>query len=155
MTRLMVGHTIETKNTTSRSTVLIREWRSSFLKLRAFLERPEANYVLHPCKRAMHSRLFYSAINWCTGSPLESPVEIAGIKFHHSFLQREQLRLPIPHAVRIFCIIGLRLSVELGSSQTPKTASPTLSRSRPCREFRPALIGDRTGFAENRMIPLI
>ena len=43
--------------------------------------------------------------------------------------------------LRIFCIIALLLSVELGSSQTPKTASPTPAPTPALPEFRPALIG--------------
>ena len=43
--------------------------------------------------------------------------------------------------LRIFCIIGLLLSVELGSSQTPETASPSPSPKPTLPEFRPALIG--------------
>ena len=43
--------------------------------------------------------------------------------------------------LRIFCIIALLLSVELGSSQTSKTASPTQAPAPALPEFRPALIG--------------
>jgi hypothetical protein len=57
-------------------------------------------------------------------------------------LQREQLSLAYSAMrPRIFCIIGLLLSVELGSSQTPKTASPSPSPKPTLPEFRPALIG--------------
>ena len=43
--------------------------------------------------------------------------------------------------LRIFCIIALLLSVELGSSQTRKIASPTPAPTPALPEFRPALIG--------------
>src|SRR5213594_1761463 len=53
--------------------------------------------------------------------------------------------------LRIFCIIGLLLSVELGSSQTPKTASPTPSPKPTLPEFRPALIGTGPDSLINRI----
>src|SRR5213592_944354 len=53
--------------------------------------------------------------------------------------------------LRIFCIIGLLLSVELGSSQTPKTASPTPSPRPTLPEFRPALIGTGPDSLINRI----
>jgi TonB family protein len=57
-------------------------------------------------------------------------------------LQREQLSLAYSAMrLRVFCIIGLLLSVELASSQTPKTASPTPAPAPALPEFRPALIG--------------
>jgi TonB family protein len=57
-------------------------------------------------------------------------------------LQREQLSLAyFAMRLRIFCIIGLLLSVELGSSQTSKTASPTPAPAPALPEFRPVLIG--------------
>ena len=57
-------------------------------------------------------------------------------------MQREQLSLAyFAMRLRIFCIIALLLSVELGSSQTSKTASPTQAPAPALPEFRPALIG--------------
>ena len=53
--------------------------------------------------------------------------------------------------LRIFCIIGLLLSVELGSSQTPKTASPPSSPKPTLPEFRPALIGTGPDSLINRI----
>ena len=53
--------------------------------------------------------------------------------------------------LRIFCIIGLLLSVELGSSQTPKTASPTPSPKPTLPELRPALIGTGPDSLINRI----
>src|SRR5437867_13231243 len=52
--------------------------------------------------------------------------------------------------LRIFCIIGL-LSVELGSSQTPQTASPSPSPKPTLPEFRPALIGTGPDSLVNRI----
>jgi TonB family protein len=51
----------------------------------------------------------------------------------------------------IFCIIGLLLSVDLASSQTPKTASPLPSPRPTLPEFRPALIGTGPDSLINRI----
>src|SRR5216117_2499873 len=53
--------------------------------------------------------------------------------------------------LRIFCIIGLLLSVELASSQTPTTASPSPSPKPTLPEFRPALIGTGPDSLINRI----
>jgi hypothetical protein len=53
--------------------------------------------------------------------------------------------------LRIFCIIGLLLGVELASSQTPKTASPLPSPKPTLPEFRPALIGTSPDSLVNRI----
>jgi hypothetical protein len=67
-------------------------------------------------------------------------------------LQREQLSLAyFAMRLRIFCIIGLLLSVELGSSQTPETASPPPSPKPTLPEFRPALIGTGPDSLINRI----
>jgi len=66
-------------------------------------------------------------------------------------LQREQLSLAYSAMrLRIFCIIGL-LAVELASSQTPKTASPSPSPKPTLPEFRPALIGTGPDSLVNRI----
>jgi len=67
-------------------------------------------------------------------------------------LQREQLSLAY-FAMRlgIFCIIGLLLGVNLASSQTPKTASPSPSPRPTLPEFRPALIGTGPDSLINRI----
>jgi TonB family protein len=65
-------------------------------------------------------------------------------------LQREQLSLAyLAMRLRIFCIIGLLLAVELASSQTPQTASPSPKPTLP--EFRPALIGTGPDSLINRI----
>src|SRR5205809_6423128 len=51
----------------------------------------------------------------------------------------------------IFCIIGLLLGVNLASSQTPKTASPSPSPKPTLPEFRPALIGTGPDSLINRI----
>src|SRR5436309_8306447 len=51
----------------------------------------------------------------------------------------------------IFCIIGLLLGVNLASSQTPKTASPSPSPRPTLPEFRPALIGTGPDSLINRI----
>jgi hypothetical protein len=67
-------------------------------------------------------------------------------------LQREQLSLAYSAMrLRIFCIIGLLLAVELASSQTPKTASPSPSPKPTLPEFRPALIGTGPDSLVNRI----
>ena len=53
--------------------------------------------------------------------------------------------------LRIFCIIGLLLSVELGSSQTSKTASPKPAPAPTLPELRPALIGTGPDSLINRI----
>ena len=53
--------------------------------------------------------------------------------------------------LRIFCIIGLLLRVELASSQTPQTASPSPSPKPTLPEFRPALIGTGPDSLVNRI----
>ena len=53
--------------------------------------------------------------------------------------------------LRIFCIIGLLLGVELASSQTPQTASPSPSPRPTLPEFRPALIGTGPDSLINRI----
>src|SRR5213594_831209 len=53
--------------------------------------------------------------------------------------------------LRIFCIIGLLLAVELGSSQTPQTASPSQSPKPTLPEFRPALLGTGPDSLINRI----
>jgi TonB family protein len=65
-------------------------------------------------------------------------------------LQREQLSLAyLAMRLRIFCIIGLLLAVELASSQTPQTASPSPKPTLP--EVRPALIGTGPDSLINRI----
>jgi TonB family protein len=67
-------------------------------------------------------------------------------------LQREQLSLAyFAMWLRIFCIIGLLLSVELASSQTPQTASPLPSAKPTLPEFRPALVGTGPDSLINRI----
>jgi TonB family protein len=67
-------------------------------------------------------------------------------------LQREQLSLAyLAMRLRIFCIIGLLLAVELASSQTPQTASPSPSPKPTLPEFRPALIGTGPDSLINRI----
>jgi len=67
-------------------------------------------------------------------------------------LQREQLSLAyFPMRLGIFCIIGLLLGVNLASSQTPKTASPSPSPRPTLPEFRPALIGTGPDSLINRI----
>src|SRR6266566_2960707 len=51
----------------------------------------------------------------------------------------------------IFCIIGLLLGVNLASSQTPQTASPSPSPKPTLPEFRPALIGTGPDSLINRI----
>ena len=53
--------------------------------------------------------------------------------------------------LRIFCIIGLLLSVELASSQAPQTASPSPSPKPTLPDFRPALIGTGPDSLVNRI----
>jgi len=67
-------------------------------------------------------------------------------------LQRGQLSLAY-FAMRlgIFCIIGLLLGVDLASSQTPKTASPSPSPRPTLPELRPALIGTGPDSLINRI----
>jgi TonB family protein len=67
-------------------------------------------------------------------------------------LQREQLSLAyFAMRFRICCIIGLLLSVELASSQTPQAASPSPSPKSTLPEFRPALIGTGPDSLVNRI----
>jgi len=67
-------------------------------------------------------------------------------------LQREQLSLAyFAMRFRIVCIIGLLLSAELASSQTPQAASPSPSPKPTLPEFRPALIGTGPDSLVNRI----
>jgi TonB family protein len=67
-------------------------------------------------------------------------------------LQREQLSLAyFAMRLTIFCVIGLLLSLELASSQTPQTAWPSLSPKPTLPEFRPALIGTGPDSLINRI----
>jgi TonB family protein len=67
-------------------------------------------------------------------------------------LQRERLSLAY-FAMRLgfFCIISLLLGVNLASSQTPKTASPSPSPRPTLPELRPALIGTGPDSLINRI----
>jgi TonB family protein len=67
-------------------------------------------------------------------------------------LQRERLSLAyFAMRLRFFCIISLLLGVNLASSQTPKTTSPSPSPRPTLPELRPALIGTGPDSLINRI----
>jgi len=122
-----------------------------FMKLRAFLERPEANYVLHPVQTRDALIDYFQRHKLCTGSPLESRSKSRHKVSPVRSCKEKQLSLAYSAMrLRIFCIIGLRLSVRTRFIANAKNrVTNTVTEADPAGV--PASTDrDRTGFADKQ-----